>query len=239
MDYVIRELKTEEILLLDDFLYEAIFIPEGMEKPPREILNQPELKIYVENFGTEKDDHALAAEVDGKVIGAVWVRVMDDYGHIDDETPSLAISVMEGYRSKGVGTALMMSMLDHLRKQGYTGVSLSVQKANYAAEMYRKIGFEVISESDEEYLMLHHLGGHYVYVLRCADGTFYTGWTTDPERRTKVHNSGKGAKYTRSHLPVELIYTEEFDNKIDAQRREYAIKQLSRAEKERLIKKVD
>jgi putative endonuclease len=74
-----------------------------------------------------------------------------------------------------------------------------------------------------------------VYILRCADGTFYTGWTTDPERRTKVHNSGKGAKYTRARRPVELIYYEEFDDKIEAQRREWAIKQLTRAEKEELI----
>ena len=77
---------------------------------------------------------------------------------------------------------------------------------------------------------------HYVYILRCADGTFYTGYTTDPERRTGVHNSGKGAKYTRSRRPVELIYTEEYDDQTEAQRREYAIKQLSRVEKEKLIK---
>ena len=77
---------------------------------------------------------------------------------------------------------------------------------------------------------------HYVYILQCSDGTFYTGYTTDPERRTRVHNSGKGAKYTRSRRPVELIYTEEYDNKTEAQRREYAIKQLTRAEKEQLIK---
>ena len=77
---------------------------------------------------------------------------------------------------------------------------------------------------------------HYVYILRCADGTFYTGYTTDPERRTRVHNSGKGAKYTRARLPVELIYTEEFDDKSEAQRREYAIKKMSRAEKEKLVK---
>ena len=72
---------------------------------------------------------------------------------------------------------------------------------------------------------------HYVYILKCADNTFYTGYTTDPERRAKVHNSGKGAKYTRSRRPVELIYTEEFDDKREAQRREYAIKQLTRTEK--------
>lgn len=77
---------------------------------------------------------------------------------------------------------------------------------------------------------------HYVYILKCADNTFYTGYTTDPERRTRVHNSGKGAKYTRSRRPVELIYTEEYDDKKEAQRREYAIKQLTRAEKEKLIR---
>ena len=77
---------------------------------------------------------------------------------------------------------------------------------------------------------------HYIYILRCADGTFYTGYSTDPERRARVHNSGKGAKYTRSRLPVKLVYTEEFDDKSEAMRREYAIKQLSRAEKEKLIK---
>jgi predicted GIY-YIG superfamily endonuclease len=76
---------------------------------------------------------------------------------------------------------------------------------------------------------------HYVYILKCADGTYYTGYTTDPERRTQVHNSGKGAKYTRARRPVELIYTEEYDDKIEAHRREYSIKQLTRAEKEKLM----
>ena len=76
---------------------------------------------------------------------------------------------------------------------------------------------------------------YYVYILRCADDTLYTGWTTDVTKRVKTHNSGKGAKYTRARLPVELVYTEEFDDKIEAQKREYAIKQLTRAEKEALI----
>lgn len=76
---------------------------------------------------------------------------------------------------------------------------------------------------------------HYVYILRCADDTLYTGWTTDVKKRVVTNNSGKGAKYTRARLPVELVYTEEFDDKIEAQKREYAIKQLTRAEKEALI----
>jgi len=76
---------------------------------------------------------------------------------------------------------------------------------------------------------------YYVYILRCADDTLYTGWTTDVTKRVKTHNSGKGAKYTRARLPVELVYTEEFDDKIEAQKREYAIKQLTRAEKDGLL----
>jgi putative endonuclease len=76
---------------------------------------------------------------------------------------------------------------------------------------------------------------HYVYILKCADGTLYTGWTTDMEKRIRTHNDGKGAKYTRSRRPVKLEYYEEYDDKTIAQRREYAIKQMSRNEKEKLI----
>ena len=76
-----------------------------------------------------------------------------------------------------------------------------------------------------------------VYILRCGDGSLYTGITTDLERRVAVHNSGKGGKYTRSRLPVELVYWEEHDTKENAMRREWAIKQLTRQEKLALIQK--
>jgi putative endonuclease len=76
---------------------------------------------------------------------------------------------------------------------------------------------------------------HYVYVLECDDGTLYTGYTTDVERRVAEHNAGDGAKYTRGRTPVEVVYTEAFDTKSAAMSREYAIKQLSRAGKERLV----
>jgi putative endonuclease len=76
---------------------------------------------------------------------------------------------------------------------------------------------------------------HYVYVLECADGTFYTGYTTDVERRVSEHDAGDGAKYTRGRTPVELAYTEEFASRSAAMSREYELKQLSRAEKERVV----
>lgn len=80
---------------------------------------------------------------------------------------------------------------------------------------------------------------NYIYILKCSDNSLYTGWTNDLEKRFKIHSQGKGAKYTKPRLPVELVYFEEFDNKIDAMKREYVIKQLSRNEKLKLISKND
>ncbi len=76
---------------------------------------------------------------------------------------------------------------------------------------------------------------NYTYILRCGDGSLYTGWTNDLKKRLAVHNEGKGAKYTRSHLPVALAYYETFATKEEAMHREAEIKRLSRPEKERLI----
>ena len=76
---------------------------------------------------------------------------------------------------------------------------------------------------------------NYTYILRCGDGSLYTGWTNDLEKRIRTHNEGRGGKYTRSRLPVQLVYHEEFETKEEAMRREWEIKQLTRAEKEKLI----
>ncbi len=76
---------------------------------------------------------------------------------------------------------------------------------------------------------------NYVYLLRCADGSLYCGWTTDPTARLKTHNAGRGAKYTRSRLPVKLVYTEAFETRQEALSREWHIKRLSHREKELLI----
>ena len=154
MDFSVREMHPEEYPLLEDFLYEAIFIPEGVEPPPRSILQDDALQVYIRGFGKGMADHCLAAEVGGKVVGAVWVRIMDDYGHVDDETPSLAISLYPEYRNHGIGTELMRRMLRLLGERGYRRVSLSVQKANYALRMYRAVGFHTIREADGECIMV-------------------------------------------------------------------------------------
>ena len=157
MDYKIRPISAGEVRLLQDFLYEAIFVPEGLSVPPKSIINQPELQVYITGFGTKKDDIGLAAEIDNKPVGAVWVRIMNDYGHIDNDTPSFAISLHKDYRGLGIGTVLMKEMLRILKDRGYKQASLAVQKANYAVRMYQKTGFEIVGENEEEYIMLCRL----------------------------------------------------------------------------------
>ncbi|MEE0420198.1 MAG: GIY-YIG nuclease family protein [Lachnospiraceae bacterium] len=79
---------------------------------------------------------------------------------------------------------------------------------------------------------------NYTYILLCSDGTLYTGWTNNMEKRLRDHNSGKGAKYTKGRIPVELVYYETFPTKAEAMRREWEIKQLGRKEKQQLIKQL-
>ena len=154
MNIHIREIKSNEYNLLEDFLYEAIFIPEGIDAPPREIINAPELQIYVQDFGKQEGDICFVAEVDKKIVGAVWVRNMDDYGHVEDGVPSFAISLYKEYRGLGIGTMLMKRMLEELKERGYQKTSLAVQKVNYAVKMYKNVGFEIIDENEEEYIMV-------------------------------------------------------------------------------------
>lgn len=151
---LIRELQPNESGVLRDFLYEAIFLPEGTEPPERSIVELPELRIYYEGFGEGKADFCMVTEDDGRIVGAVWTRLMKDYGYVDDETPSFAISLYREYRGKGIGTKLMLAMLEKLQENGFKRASLAVQKANYAVRMYEKVGFRTVSENEEEYIMV-------------------------------------------------------------------------------------
>lgn len=157
MNYIIREMLEEEYGLLEDFLYEAIFVPKGMPSPPKSIIRQPELQVYLMDFGKKKDDIGLVADIDTKVVGAVWVRIMNDYGHVNNRTPSFAISLYKEYRGLGIGTSLMKEMLCKLKQRGYKQASLAVQKTNYAVKLYKKVGFEITDENQEEYIMICHL----------------------------------------------------------------------------------
>ena len=106
---------------------------------------------YVESV---EDGVKVLAEVDGNIVGAIWARIMNDYGHIDENTPSLAMSVLKAYRGMGIGTSLLTQMLSTEKAAGYAKLSLSVQKDNYAVKLYRKAGFTTVCETDEEYIMI-------------------------------------------------------------------------------------
>ena len=133
-----------EFPLLSGFLYEAIFIPEGAAPPPRTVLLSPPLR----------DDRALVAEAAGRVVGAVWVRCGAGFGRVAEEVPELAVALDPACRGRGVGTRLLRAMLRLLADEGYPAVSLSVQKANPAVRLYRRLGFRVVREHPEEYVMV-------------------------------------------------------------------------------------
>lgn len=157
----IREIRKNEIGKLKNMLYEAIYQPDELNPIPRSVVNLPEINAYIKDFGEQQHDYCFVADLNGEIIGAVWVRVISGtikgYGYIDDETPEFALSLFKEYRNKGIGTELMKRMIEYLQEKGYKQTSLSVQKENYAVRLYKKLGFEIIAEDEEDYLMLLNL----------------------------------------------------------------------------------
>ena len=154
MNTIIRKIRLEEHVLLREFLYHDIYLPQGVEPPSQSVIDLPELHVYIADFGTQPGDHCMVAEAEGKVVGAAWCRIMEDYGHIDNDTPSLAISLLPEYRGQGTGTQLLNGLLLLLRENGYRQVSLSVQKENPALRLYQRMGFRIVAEKGTEYLMI-------------------------------------------------------------------------------------
>ena len=157
----IRKIQREEYHVLEDFLYNAIFLPPDAEPVPREIIFEPEIYVYIKDFGS-KDDYGIVAEQDGQIIGAAWTRIIPAYGHIDNETPELAISVLPNFRGKGIGSEMMQSLFDLLRECGYKRTSLSVQKDNPAVRFYERLGYKITGErldhaNHEDFLMIKYL----------------------------------------------------------------------------------
>lgn len=156
----IRGIASQEVIFLADFLYEAIFIPEGMAKPGREILRIPEIARYIIDFGRE-NDHCLVAESDSRLLAAVWTRVFSHsakgFGYIDERTPELSMSVLPEYRNKGIGTRLLREMICKLQILGYEQVSLSVDLDNYACMLYQKFGFTTVTVTDGSATMVRRL----------------------------------------------------------------------------------
>ena len=159
----VRVMCQSDYLCLPEFLYQAIFIPEGMEPPPRSMIYEPEIFVYIKDFGTRTGDLGVIAEQNGQVIGAAWTRIIPAYGHIGDDTPELAISILPAFRGYGTGTKLMKKLFDLLRENEYAQTSLSVQKDNPAVQLYKRLGYEITDEKidhagHEDYIMIKELG---------------------------------------------------------------------------------
>jgi ribosomal protein S18 acetylase RimI-like enzyme len=158
----IRELTDGDYPVLPDFLYQAIFIPKGIAPPPRDIIREPEIFVYIQDFGTQSGDLGVAAEVNGQVVGMAWTRIIPTYGHLDNDTPELAISLLPGFRGCGIGAALMQKLFVLLQSAGYQRTSLSVQKDNPAVRFYKRLGYRITDEKQdhaghEDYIMVKDL----------------------------------------------------------------------------------
>lgn len=158
----IRGLEPQEMYLLEDFLYEAVFRRDDQPPYPRTIIGEPKVRVYIEGWG-RPGDVCLVALVDGAYAGAVWTRALcgaaKGYGYLDDETSELVISLYAPYRGRGIGTALMRAMLAKLEGSGCRRVSLSVSRENPACRLYARLGFKVVGENAEDYLMALSFAG--------------------------------------------------------------------------------
>ena len=162
IDAKIRTMKASDFECLPEFLYQSIFIPEGVELPPRSIIKDPKILIYIKNFGAQPGDFGVVAEQNGQVVGAAWTRIISAYGHIDTETPELAISILPEFRGYGIGTKMMKKLFEVLRSNGYVRTSLSVQKDNPAVRFYKRLGYYVVEDrvdhvGNEDFIMLKEL----------------------------------------------------------------------------------
>jgi len=150
----IRRIGSTELPLLENFLYHAIFVPHGAPPFPRDEIYKPHCYIYIDGFGSKPGDYGVVAESEGKPVGAAWVRVIPAFGHIDNKTPELAISVLSEYRNQQIGAILMTRLFEILSENGYMQTSLAVQKENPAVRFYQRLGYNIVRETDEEYIML-------------------------------------------------------------------------------------
>ena len=153
----IRPLVGRDEPFLWQMLYHALYLPAGQAPYAPEIVYQPELALYVEQWGQTGDSGFLAA-VAQQPVGAVWVRLFTSqrpgYGYVNDQTPELSMAILPPYRGQGLGTQLLEKMLEQAQQVGFPAVSLSVSAGNPAQRLYTRLGFKVIRQSGDSYTML-------------------------------------------------------------------------------------
>lgn len=155
--FQIRPLKPSDEPFLWEMLYYALYVPEGAEPLPRNIVKTPGLIHYVQGWGQPGDDGFVAIVTDsGQPIGAAWLRLLTGerrgYGYVDDGTPELSIAVLPEHRGQGVGTQLLSRLLESARRK-YPAISLSVAQNNPAIRLYERMGFKVVRQVGDSVTM--------------------------------------------------------------------------------------
>ncbi len=163
MNLIIRPLTQTDEPVLWEMLYLAIHVPAGETSPPPEVVRQPELARYVQDWGREGDlGYAAVDAKSGELMGAAWLRLWSGrdqgYGYIDDETPELSIALRPASRGRGVGTVLVEHLLETAVAH-FTAVSLSVDPENPAVHLYRRLGFEEMGMAGASLVMKKDLQG--------------------------------------------------------------------------------
>jgi len=156
----IKELNLSQAGILKSLLYTAIFVPPGQEKLQFDIITNPEIAVYIKDFG-RKGDLCLVAEINGEIAGAVWTRLFNEiekgFGFISSDIPELSMAVFESFQKKGIGKMLLNGMIKLLIDHGYKNVSLSVDKNNYAYNLYKSYGFEDYESNNDSVTMIKRL----------------------------------------------------------------------------------
>ncbi|MCX6047427.1 MAG: GNAT family N-acetyltransferase [Chloroflexi bacterium] len=158
-NYTIRPFQADDQAFLSTMLYQAIFVPEGSQPPPPNVVELPELSKYVCNFGHQPGDLAyiVVDNATQQLIGATWLRLFSGdhkgYGYVDDSTPELSIAIDPQHRGRGIGHALLTALLTAAQKS-YRAVSLNVWVENPALRLYQRLGFETVTANGPEMTMI-------------------------------------------------------------------------------------
>jgi ribosomal protein S18 acetylase RimI-like enzyme len=161
MHLKIRAIAKGELLFLEEYFYQSLFVPEGDPPFPRSILDEAHLAKYIQYWGSRPEDICLLAEVEDEIVGACWGRRFNadekGYGFVNEASPEIGIAISQEYRGQGIGTQLLNAIFEAYRTLGILQLSLSVDKRNRAVHLYKKLGFQIVKEAENAFTMLKEL----------------------------------------------------------------------------------